>query len=280
VKFSYYPGCSLSGTGKEFDISTRLVCGYLNIVLEELPGWNCCGASSAHSLNHNVSVALCARNLKIADTLKFDLVVPCAACFNRLKQADYLLKNDPKMRERMVKLFNYEYSNGIKIFHIIELFDKSAEVKNLIKKHLKRPFNNLTLACYYGCLLVRPPNIMNFDDPDNPTVLDRLMSLLGAATVFWPYKTECCGASLSLTRDDIVNELVHKIIIGAKDAGAHAIVVACPLCALNLEMRQKENFPIFYFTELIGIALGIEKCRDLLKKHLSPGYKLLKTLRL
>lgn len=207
-----------------------------------------------------------------------DLVIPCAACFNRLKQTDYLLRNDQKVKDKMNALLNYLHSDNIRIFHIIEIFDKLPEIRNLIKKKLIKPLCNLNLACYYGCLLVRPAKIMNFDDPDNPMLLDNLMALIGAMTVSWSYKTECCGASLSLTRDDIVGELVHRIIFSAKEAGASAIVVACPLCAMNLEMRQKHNFPIFYFTELIGIALGIDKCRNLLKKHLTPGYKLLQTM--
>ena len=279
MKFSYYPGCSLLGTAKEFDDSTRSVCQKMALELKELPDWNCCGASSAHSLDPFLSIALAARNLKIAQLEGMDLVVPCAACFNRMKFADYEIGHAPELGKKVEHLLDYQHTGTTKILHILELFDRFVGLAR-IKESITRPLTNLRLVSYYGCLLVRPSAIMKFDDPENPMIMDKLMSAIGAQVLNWSYKTECCGASLSLTRDDIVSQLVAEIVGMAKEAGADAIVVACPLCGQNLEMRQKEKLPIFYFTELLGLALGIGKCRNWFSKHLIDGVSLLRSLNL
>lgn len=279
MKFSYYPGCSLLGTSKEYDESTRLVCQKMEVGLRELPDWNCCGATSAHSLNPLLSIALPARNLKIAEKEGMDLVVPCAACFNRMKIADNTLGNDSQVKQKIHDLLDYHYTGEIKIIHVLELFDKFLGFEK-IKEKVTRPLTNLKVVCYYGCLLVRPGDIMNFDDPENPMIIDRLMSAIGAISLKWSYKTECCGASLSLTRDDIVKDLVTGIIEMAREAGADAIVVACPMCGQNLEMRQKVNLPVFYFTELLGLALGVEECEKWFGKHLIDVHGLLRSLNL
>lgn len=279
MKFSYYPGCSLLGTAKEFDDSTRLVGRKMGVELKDLPDWNCCGASSAHSIDPVLSIALPARNLKIAESIGHDIVIPCAACFNRMKITDHTLRSDSEMSKRIRKLLGFRYEGAIQIIHVLELFVRFIGIEK-IKKEIVKPLADLKVVCYYGCLLVRPRAIMKFDDPEHPMILDRLMSAIGADSLNWSYKTECCGASLSLTRDDIVSHLVAEIVEMAKEAGADAIVVACPLCSQNLEMRQKANLPIFYFTELLGLALGLEDCRAWFDKHLIDVQKLLKSLRL
>lgn len=260
MRYSYYPGCSLHSSAREYDESTRAVCKALGIELVELPDWNCCGATSAHSLNDLLAVAIPARNLKIAEGLGLDLVTPCAACFNRLKDAEHIVGENPKIIEEVI---NYSFRHNIKVLHLLDIMDLSE-----IKKRLVKPLNGLKLVAYYGCLLVRPPKVTEFDNLENPVKLDKLLETIGATTLDWSYKTECCGASLSLTRRDIVYNLVSKIVNSAKDSGASAIVTACPLCQANLEMRQKENFPIFYFTELLGIVFGLEESEEWLKRHL------------
>lgn len=277
MNFSYYPGCSLTGTAKEFDESTRLVCQSMGAQLIELPDWNCCGATSAHSLDPLLSVALPVRNLKIAEKEGLDIVVPCAACFNRMKVADYKLRHDSEMKKKINSLLNFQYRGTIQILHVLEVFDKCIGIKK-IKEKVIMPLTNLKVVCYYGCLLVRPQAIMKFDDVDHPTLLDKLMLTIGAEPLNWSCKTECCGGSLSLTRDDIVKDLVTRIIDMSKEAGADAVVVACPLCSQNLEMRQKQNFPVFYFTELLGLALGLEDCKKWFSKHLIDVTSLLKSL--
>lgn len=279
MKYSYFPGCSLVGTSKEFDESTRSVCQKMDIELNELPDWNCCGATSAHSLSPLLSVALPSRNLRIAEKEGQHVIVPCAACFNRMKVADHTLRHNAEMSRKIEDLLDYKYEGTIKILHVLELFDQLVGVEKIAEK-VVRPLTNLKLVCYYGCLLVRPHDIMNFDDPENPMIIDRLVSATGAQALDWSCKTECCGGSLSLTRDDIVCDLVAQLIGMAKEAGADGIVVACPLCGQNLEMRQRENFPIFYFTELLGFAFNIKECEDWFDRHLVDVHSLLRSLNL
>lgn len=280
MKLSYYPGCSLHGTSKEYDISTRAVCQHLGVELEELSGWNCCGASSAHSLNHLLAQALPARNLKLAQEKGLDLVLPCAACFNRVKTADNLLHDESDLSREVSDLVDFRYKGEIGIIHLLDLICNKLGL-DVIKSKVTKPLSGLKLACYYGCLVVRPIEIVKFDHPEHPQTLDRLMKAIGAETLNWSYKTECCGASLSLTRDDIVKNLVSKIIRMAREAGAHAIVALCPLCHQNLEMRQENaDFPIFYLTELLGLAFGISESRDWLEKHLVDSSELLHSLEL
>jgi heterodisulfide reductase subunit B len=183
------------------------------------------------------------------------------------------------MSRKIEDLLDYKYEGTIKILHVLELFDQFVGVEKIAEK-VVRPLTNLKLVCYYGCLLVRPHDIMNFDDPENPMIIDRLVSATGAQALDWSCKTECCGGSLSLTRDDIVCDLVAQLIGMAKDAGADGIVVACPLCGQNLEMRQRENFPIFYFTELLGFAFNMEECENWFDRHLVDVHGLLRSLNL
>lgn len=271
MKYAYYPGCSLHSTAREYDESTRAVCKHLGIELVEIPDWNCCGATSAHSLNDMLAVAVPARNLKIAEEMGMDFVTPCAACFNRQKDAQYIMKENKDARKRIEEALDYRFNFNIKVLHLLDIMDIGE-----IKKKVVRPLRELRLVPYYGCLLVRPPKVTEFDNLENPVKLDRLLEAIGAASLEWSYKTECCGASLSLTRRDIVYDLVSRIVNSAKDAGSDAVVTACPLCQSNLEMRQKENFPIFYFTELLGIAFGLKESGEWLKRHLVDVQALLR----
>jgi len=271
VKFTYYPGCSLLGTAREYDESSRAVCQALEVELEELEGWNCCGATSAHSTNDYLSLALPARNLSLADKKGLDLVVPCAACYQRLKVAEKKLIENP--------LPEFPYQEKAKVKHLL---DPLAEEENLqrIKEAVKKPLSGLRVACYYGCLVVRPPKVTDATDFENPEKMDKLMNLVGAESVNWSYKTDCCGGSLVLTRPDIVRRLIQRILDMALEAGADCLVTCCPMCQSNLDTRQRElskhtgkdyHVPIFYFTELLGLALGLPKVNDWFKRHfISP----------
>lgn len=280
MKLAYYPGCSLHGTAKEYDLSTQAVCKELGIELEEVPDWNCCGATSAHSLDRELALTLPARNLKIIEGQNLDVIIPCAACFSRTKACAYAIKNDNNMRSMIENRLNFHFKLQTKIYHLVELLVEEIgldEIKNHIKFYLK----NLRVVCYYGCLLVRPHNITELDDKENPQFLDRLVSSLGAISIGWPYKTECCGASLSLSKNELVTKLVGNMIRWAQEADAQAIVTACPLCQANLEMRQEkeQNFPIFYFTELLGLAFGLKEVESTLNKHLISTEALIKDLK-
>ena len=279
MNLSYYPGCSLHGSSKEYDSSTRAVCEALGINLTELEDWICCGASSGHSLSETLHTALPAQNLKIAAQSCQDLLVPCAACYNRLKAAKYSMEESEEVRTEMMEVVGYDGSNSTAVLNMIEILRDRIGLEKL-RSRILRPLEGLKAACYYGCLLVRPKDMMAFDDPEHPDVMDEVVQALGADTVRWSMKSECCGGSLSLARAEIVQSLVDGIIESAEEAGANAVVTLCPLCFENLDMRQKTmDFPVFYLTELLGLSLGLEEAGSWLKKHFHDPTKLLDSLR-
>jgi heterodisulfide reductase subunit B2 len=270
MKFAYYPGCSLRATGLEYDESTHAVFGALDVELAELKDWSCCGASSGHSLSHMAAEALPARNIALAQEINLDLLAPCAACFNRLKVADYTLQTDEARRDEIQRAIGFEYSGMTQVRNPLDLIVNEiglARVSALVKRRL----GELRLVSYYGCLLVRPPKVVKFDEPDHPQSMNKLLAALGAEPVDWAYATVCCGGSLSLTRPRIAARLVGDLIAHAREVGAQAMVTACPLCQINLEMRQNgtcPKMPIIYFTELIGLALDLPDTRAWCSKHL------------
>jgi len=283
LKYSYYPGCSLEATAKEYDMSMREVAKLLDIELVELDDWNCCGASSGHCTNYELSLALPARNLAIAEKEGMDMVVACAACFLRFKQTNYDLANDEELRKRVEDIIGMPYKGSVDVRHLVDIFAREVGLDN-IKEKVKKPLEGLKLAAYYGCYLVRPPEGTQFDDPENPRIMDDLLGALGAETVDYSHKVECCGGNLLLARADVVIKLVGDICRSAIDAGAQAIVTACPLCQANLDMRQDgpDTIPIMHFSELMGLALGADggKVGGWLKRHLTSPVKVLKELSL
>jgi heterodisulfide reductase subunit B len=275
--YVYYPGCSQHSTGLEYGRSTEAVFKSLGLELHELPDWNCCGASSAHSKSHELALALPARNLALAQPLGDDLVIPCAACFNRTKNADYVLRNDPGTRAEIESLLGFKYTGQMTVRPVMAvLLDDYGPQR--IAARVKRPLNGLKVVTYYGCLLVRPPQVTQFDDPDNPHVMKDLLRAAGAQVMEWSYATDCCGAGLSLSRADIVKKNVGRLVSHAREAGAEALVSACPLCQVNLEMRQTEKpaMPTFYITELLGLALGIPDAEKWWRRHLIDPRPLLR----
>jgi len=274
MKVSYYPGCALHGTALEYDESIQALSGMLGVELCELPDWNCCGASSAHVTDESLAHGLAARNLAIAEKQGMDLVIPCAACYGRVKAAEKEMLSGhgapaPHRNFRVLNLLEFIVTSGL-----------SEKIRAL----LKRPLKGLKVVCYYGCLLVRPPKVTGARNFENPEEMDRLMSLLGAETIPWSYKTDCCGGSLVITRTDIVRRLTRKLFDKALQAGAEAIVVACPLCQSNLDSRQEEisleagekyDLPVLYFTELIGLAMGHRDAGKWFKRHFVSPAKLL-----
>jgi len=278
LKYAYYPGCSLESTAKVYDLSVRAVCSNLGIELAELPDWSCCGASSGHSTNRWLAHALAGRNLALAEREGLDIAVACPACYLRLKTTYKEMKEDSRQRDELVKLIDMPYEAKYNTRHLLDIIYNDIGLEK-IKKRLAKPLRGLKLACYYGCYLVRPPKIVAFDDPENPNSMDRLLDSLGAEVKDWSGKVDCCGGSLSLSKREIAKQLVGEISEMARKAGAQAIVTACPLCHSNLETRQdasrQNRLPVFYFTELIGLAMGIAEARSWLKKHLIPSLSLL-----
>ncbi len=265
-RVAYYQGCSLEGLAVEYDVSTRLVCKALGIELVEIPDWNCCGSSPAQTVDPLLSAALAGRNLAIAIQQGCDVVMtPCPGCLKALKGA---LKtyNDPEKREAFLEVLDMPFDGNIKAVSVLQLFyeDVGTEV---VKQKVTKPLTDKVIAPYYGCLTSRPPAFAQFDDPENPISMDRLLEAIGATVPDFPYKTECCGATYGVTRNEIVGKLTGRILDMARRVGAQAIAVACPLCQQNLDLRQSQverhshrifNIPVVYITQLMGMALGID----------------------
>jgi heterodisulfide reductase subunit B len=281
VSYSFYPGCSLHSTGIEYRDSTTASFARLGLELEELPEWNCCGASSAHFFSHTLAITLPARNLRIAQKAGKDLAVACAACYNRLRAADRAMRLDPQMRAKVENVVGFTYDHPVRIRPTLAVLAEDLGWEK-VSAQIKQPLRGLKVVSYYGCLLVRPPDISGFDDPDNPQVMPGLLGALGAEVMPWSNATDCCGAGLSLSRSDVVRGLVGRLADRCLEAGAQAFVTACPLCQVNLEMRQPqaEKVPSFYFTELLGLALGLPEAQGWWGKHLIDPRPLLRSLSL
>ena len=279
MKVSYYPGCSLHGTAKEYDQSMRAVSAALGIELKELSDWSCCGATSAHSTNFKLSVALPARDLMIAEKDALDVMVPCAACFNRFKTAQHHLKEDQALKSEVERIVGDRYQGTVAVRNPIDIIASEIGLDALQAK-VKQPLSGLQPVSYYGCLLLRPPEVCAFDDYENPVLLDKILGTLGADVKPWSYKTDCCGGSLTISRTDIVVNMVDKLMTMAREAGANCIAVACPVCMANLDMRASQSLklPVFYFTELLAVALGLKGPGTWLKLHKIDGAPLLKEL--
>jgi len=280
VEFSYYPGCSLHATASEYDDSARAVFAALGVGLYELKDWNCCGASAAHSLNRSLSLALPARNLALAQAAGRDVVMPCAACFNRHKTADLALRTRADQRAMIEAAVGFQFSGAVAVRPLLEVIGQLIGLE-AIKARVTRPLAGLKVASYYGCLLLRPPEVTQFENCEQPTLMDRLLAALGADPRPWSYAAECCGGGLSLTKASLAARLVHRLVERAAEAGAEALATSCPLCQLNLEMRQNQAerpMPIFYFTELIGLAFGLAEAEAWWRKHLIDPTGLLRLL--
>ncbi len=281
LRYAYYPGCSLEAMAREYDLSVRAVCDHLGIELAEIPDWNCCGASSGHSTNRRLAGTLAGRNLALAEEMKMDIAVACPACYIRLRSAQNEMEQDNEQRGELTGVTGLTYEAKYNTRHLLDIICNEIGLENLKNKAV-RPLNGLKLAAYYGCYLVRPPELVAFDDPENPQCLDALLGTLGAEVRDWSGKVDCCGGSLSLSKRDIAGRMVGELTEMARRAGAEAMVAACPLCHANLEMRQRglngNKLPVFYFTELVGLALGIKEARSWFRKHLISPSGLLNSL--
>lgn len=279
MRYAYYPGCSLEATAKEYNQSSQAVSAHLGLDLVELEDWNCCGATSAHSTNQLLALALPARNLALAGEAGLNLVAPCSACYSRLKLTAHQLREDRKLGRQLEQVTGIAIHRQVEVYSLLEAMVSKVGLEAVASKVVS-PLTGLKAACYYGCLLVRPPAITKFDDPDNPVLMDQLVQVLGGRAVRWFYKTDCCGASLAMSRAELVTTMVSSLLEHARDAGANCVVTACPLCSANLEMRRREDctLPVFYFTELMGLSFNLPGCRNWLKKHLVSPLPLLASM--
>jgi heterodisulfide reductase subunit B len=277
VKYAFYPGCTQESTAEEFGLSTKAVCRELGIELEEIPDWSCCGASSGHFLDETLSDALPARNLAIAERQGLDTVVVCAACYLRLRTTRHKVAESPEFGKQLADRIGMAYEARYGVKHLLDIIVNDLGLDE-VRKKVRKPLRGLRLAAYYGCYIVRPPDVVGFDDPENPTSMDRLLDAIGAEAVDWGAKVDCCGGSLILSRDDIAMKLLGGVIERAREVEADAIVVACPMCHANLDMRQSgsDPIPVLYFTELIGLALGLPEAEGWFRKHMVNPLNLLK----
>jgi heterodisulfide reductase subunit B2 len=263
LNYSYYPGCSLHASGREYDISTRALFKALNVGLKEVPDWFCCGATPAHNVDQLLSLSLCAKNLSLAESVEGDLAVACAACFSRLKTTQHHLK-DEGTRRQVEHAIDGPAPVGKPVKHILEILARDFGLGKL-EESVKKPLMGLKVACYYGCLLTRPPEVPELDDCEDPSIMEDILRAMGAEPVSWSHRMECCGANFTLSRPDVVLQLSNAILKSAKLAGADCIMVACPLCHGNLDIRQQSieeknstnyEMPIFYVTQLAALAMG------------------------
>ncbi len=265
MKYAFFPGCSLESTARPYALSVRAVCRALGIALAEIPDWVCCGSTPAHASNDSVAVALPALNLKKAQGMGLPVMVACASCYARLRTVNHRVRREPDDRRRVERTTGSPYDGGVEVRHVLDVLVNDLG-KDAIRAKASRPLAGLRVACYYGCLLTRPPEVVAFDDAEHPAFMDELVDAAGAESLEWPFKTECCGAGLSMTHPAVVNRLTHKIVSMARAAGADCLAVACPLCQVNLDLRQADAAeahgafrptPVLYITQILGLALGI-----------------------
>ena len=270
MEFSYYPGCSLKGSAQELDESFRNCSEKIGVVLTEIPDWTCCGASSAHMVDAYLETALPARDLLTAERMGKDVVAPCAGCHVRMRAASQHILKDPELQRQFPFKGEIDIISGMDMFH-------KPELLKLIKEKKSRPLEGLRVVPYYGCLAVRPVEVVEPENSENPTQMDDILSALGAEVLSWPYKTDCCGGSLALTKTEMVVKLSRKLIDMALTVGADVMVTMCPMCHANLDTRQADiskaagkvyQMPIIYLTELIGVAFNDPKTKSWFERHI------------
>lgn len=285
MKVSYYPGCSLEETARPYDVSAQMVCRRLEIELEEVPEWCCCGSSPALKMDRLLSTSLSARNLAQIEKQQLDqVVIPCPFCFRRLLSAQTELGADASLKARVEDVIDSAVRGQLNIQSLLGFLRYQVGLE-AIRARVTRPLNRLRVLPYYGCYLVKPAGVTRFDDPEYPVSLDELLAALGAEVLDWDFKTECCGAGLALSKTETVVELTGRLVREAVRRGADALVVACQLCQSNLDLRQDETgraegrayaLPIVYFTQLMGLAFGMPAAELGLNRHLVDPLPMLK----
>jgi len=268
MEFAYYPGCSLEGMNKAYDQSARLVSKKLGIDLTELSDWNCCGASAYMSIRELRAHLLSARNLALAEKEKKDLAVVCPACYTNLTKTNHYMGEDARLRSELrsaLKAANLQYTGTVRVRHLLDVIVNDVG-ENRVRAQVVKPLSGLKLAPYYGCQFTRP--VGDYDDKEFPNTLDTLLKWLGAEPVNFPLKAKCCGGILMTTNQPIALSLVNSILGNALQNGGQAIATICPLCHMSLEAYQGDvnkafstdfKIPMFYFTQLMGLAFGFGK---------------------
>ena len=278
MNIAYYPGCSGQGTSLEYDRSTRAVCAAVGLNLQDVSDWSCCGSTPAHAVDHTLSTALSARNIVQAKTDGAQrITTPCPSCLANLKAARHRLRQ-AHMLEATREILEIDLPENVDelpgAFSVLQLLLEDVGLE-AIKKLVKRPLAGLKVVPYYGCLMSRPAEIMQFDDPEHSTAMDKVLEALGMDVIDFPLKTECCGAAMGIPRREITARLSGRILETARNYGADVIAVACPLCHMNLDLRQSQaasalraafDLPVLYFTQLMGLAFCLPESDLMLEK--------------
>ena len=290
MEIAYYPGCSLHASSQLYDIQNKLVFKKLNVDLRELEDWNCCGATSASKTNDFLSVALPARNLGIADATGLsEILIPCSSCYSRTLVSQKRLQEDTSLRETINEELSHKVKGKIKVSSILEVLLPRVASGELSEKATKK-LEGLKPACYYGCLLTRfPSDVAVPDDVENPQGMETVCKALGAEPIDWGYKTDCCGASAAVNDADVSLGLMAKILRDAAARGANCFVTTCPMCQFNVDAYQdqvaekygiRERLPVYFITELMGIAMGMSPQAMQVDRHFVDSMRLLKELKL
>lgn len=269
-KFAYFPGCSLEKTAQSYHLSALESTRKLGIELQELEDWNCCGATTYFHVDELLAHTLSARNLAIAEQQGLDLVAPCSACYKNSYFTNHHLKDDPDLADHInyaLEEDDLAFSGRVGVHHLIEVFVDEVGFEE-IKDRASQPLEGLQVAPYYGCQILRPRK--NDENVEEAEFFEDLLSVVGAIPVPFPLKLHCCGGSLILTNRQAALSMVRNLLKNATDNDAHVIATACPLCQVNLEVYQGQvnqdfgtdfSIPVLYFTQLIGLALGIPRRR-------------------
>jgi heterodisulfide reductase subunit B len=284
MTLAYYPGCSLRHSSEEFDHSTRKVLDALGVEYKEVPDWTCCGSTPAHMMDHLLAQSLAARNLRQAAEVGDELLAPCPSCYQRQKNAELEIHESDAFRAEVNQMLDKPYAGRVKVYALPEYLMKfvgEERVAALVKTDLSQ----LKVVPYYGCLLARPLDLVGDVDHEQPVWMDQLLLAAGADVKWWNYKTECCGASVGLPKEEIQRVLSGKVIQQALAAGAEAIVVCCPLCHVNLDLKQGQinkalgtdyKVPILYLPQVLGLAFGLSDKDVMLQKNIVDPRPLVK----
>lgn len=285
MRYSYFPGCSMDATGIEYGKSLSYVNRKIGVQFEEIPDWNCCGATAGHAVSRELGMALPARNVALCEAqgLGLPIAVPCASCYSRMKHAVHKARGAEN--EKLSRLIEMPIKGDLDIVSLLDVYN-APQARDAIQNAVTRPLAGLRAACYYGCLFTRPAELTGSADVENPTAMDDILALTGAEPVEWAFKTECCGASHHLDLPKECRPLLYRIYNNARANGAQAIVTACPLCMMNLDMRQgavnkeyEENFdiPVYFITEILAVAMGASMKECGVSTHFHPAKSLMET---
>ncbi len=290
MELAYYPGCSLHASSQLYDIQCKMVFRSLGIDLREIEDWNCCGATAAAKTDDFLAIALPARNLGIADATGLpEIVIPCSSCYSRTLVSQQRIACDPALKESINTELGSKVEGKIKVSNILEVLGRLVASGEIAAKAVRK-LEGLKAACYYGCLLTRfPCDVKVTDDVENPQGMETVLKALGAGSIDWGYKTDCCGASASVNDAEESQLLMSRIMKDAAARGANCFVATCPLCQFNLDAYQdevgrkygiNERLPVYFITELIGLSMGMDPVAMQVDRHLTEAMGLLKELKL